>query len=214
MRGFLSILFILVIVLMVYPFVLVDDDAADRLTGLPWQVDRLDDGQTRVFGLAPGESTLADAVAALGDDHELGLIERDGALSLEMYFGRYRAGLMSAKIVLLTQVPQAQLGSWKQRAVDVQSMQTGKAKRYRLNPDDAQQALRSVVRLISFIPAVNLDDEVIRARFGDPAQVVQQEGLTHYRYPMLGLQISVREEAREVLQYVAPERFADLINPP
>ena len=39
MRRFLAVLFILVVALMVYPFLFVDDSTKSKLTGLPWQIE-------------------------------------------------------------------------------------------------------------------------------------------------------------------------------
>ena len=100
MKTFLSILFVLAVILAAYPFLNPSDDQ-ETLTGLPWQIEVMPDGSTQVFGLHIGVSRLADAMATLGNDMELAVIAAtDEAGNLEMYYGHYRTGLLSGKLVL------------------------------------------------------------------------------------------------------------------
>ena len=92
-------------------------------------------------------------------------------------------------------------------------MATGKAKKFMLSKDDLTQALDEVVVGLTFIPAVNLDEEVIVARFGEPEKRIQLTGVKHYLYPLKGLDISLHENSKEVLQYVKPEDFLQLVEP-
>lgn len=213
MKRFFPAFFLIVIVLAVYPF-LDDEGAAKKLSGLPWQIAHDADGFTRVFGISPGRSTLADAAAVLGEDYELALVQKGDALALEMYFGHYRAGLLSAKMVLAARVDEAVLQRWRERVVKTDYMGDGKAKKLFLHADDMKPALASVIDSIAFIPAVNLDDTVIRQRFGEPAQVLAAAGgVTHYLYPRKGLAIALSASVKEVLQYVAPADFERLRRP-
>lgn len=214
MRGFLSVLFILVIVLMSYPFLFSDDQPGNKLTGLPWQIDVTADGHTRVFGISPGYSSLADAVASLGDDHVLAIVSSQSGSSLEMFFGHYRVGLMSAKVVMLAEATEDQISEWMQNSPGYEHMQSGQAKQFTLSERDKAAALAATIKLVTFIPAVNLDDEIIRKRFGEPAQVLDGgEGVTHYLFDAKGLVITLHEEGKEVLQYISPASFGELIAP-
>ena len=97
MKRFLPAFLLIIIVLAVYPF-LGDKGPAQKVTGLPWQIDVLEDGATRVFGIVLGRSSLAEAHDALGRDTELAVMQdKDGSQSLEMYVAHYRAGLLSAR---------------------------------------------------------------------------------------------------------------------
>ena len=118
MKMFFAIFALLAVMLAVYPF-LGEDKQDDKVTGLPWQIDVLDDGTTRVFGLRIGVSRLADASAALGDDMELAIIastDVEEVGSLEMYYGHYRAGLLSGKLILHTATSEDSLMQWRDNA--------------------------------------------------------------------------------------------------
>ena len=40
---------------------------SNPVTGLPWQIDQLAGGETRVFGITLGRTTLGEAIAQLGN---------------------------------------------------------------------------------------------------------------------------------------------------
>lgn len=60
---------------------------------------------------------------------------------------------------------------------------------------------------MTFIPSINLDEEVIRTRFGEPDQRTELEGVVHFLYPEKGLDVVIIEEGKEVIQYVVPRDF-------
>lgn len=199
--------------LAIYPFI-DSSDNDEAVTGLPWQVEILPDGLTQVFGLKVGSSRLSDALEILGNDMELAIIAAtDEVGNLEMYYGHYRAGLLSGKLVLQTRVGEEKIKQWRDNAVTSEYMASGLAKKYFVSPDDLPQVLDETIVGITFIPAVNLDEEVILARFGEPAQQVELLGVTHYLYPNRGLDIALHEKSKEVMQYVSPAEFQQLVQP-
>ena len=205
--------FLLAIVLAVYPF-LDQSDNTETLTGLPWQIEILHDGSTEVFGLHIGNSRLSDAIAMLGNDMELAIIAAtDEVGNLEMYYGHYRAGLLSGKLVLQTDISEQKIKAWRDNAIRSEYMATGMAKKYILSPDDLPHVLNETIIGLTFIPAVNLDEAVILARFGEPEQRLQSAGAVHFLYPEKGLDIVLHEKSKEVLQYVSPDAFQQLIQP-
>ena len=215
MKIFFAIFALLAVMLAVYPF-LGDEEQRDSVTGLPWQIDVLDDGTTRVFGLRIGVSRLADASAALGDDMELAIIastDVEEVGSLEMYYGHYRAGLLSGKLILHTATSEDRLKTWRDNAEKSDYMPSGYAKKYTLSAGDKPQVLQETISGITFIPAVNLDEEIVLARFGEPTERIEQPGTMHYLYPEKGLEIAVNERSKEVMQYVSPKSFDSLVQP-
>ena len=213
MKYFFIIFALLAVLLAAYPFF----DASKKtevLTGLPWQIDILQNGSTRVFGLNIGTSRLADAVEKLGSDMELAIIAAtDETGSLEMYYGHYRAGLLSGKLVIQTDISEMDIKRWRDNALKSEYMATGLAKKYTLSPDDLPQVLEETIVGLTFIPAVNLDEAVILARFGEPAKRLPSTDVEHFLYPEKGLDIALHKDSNEVLQYVHPDVFQQLIQP-
>ncbi|MDH5612492.1 MAG: hypothetical protein OEY66_08565 [Gammaproteobacteria bacterium] len=205
MKTFFLLFFLLAVVLLGYPFFNKSENT-EIITGLPWQIEVMPDGSTQVFGLHLGVSRLSDVLGILGDDDmELAIIAATDEIgNLEMYYGHYRAGVISGKLVVQTSASEKNIKNWRERAVKSDYMPSGKAKKYLLSDEELNQALNEVVTGLTFIPVINLDEEIILARFGEPAERVQVDGAVHFRYPEKGLDIALFEEAKEVIQYVLP----------
>lgn len=209
----LILFFLLMALLASYPFFMQMEDA-EVLTGLPWQIEIQADGSTQVFGLRIGSSRLAEAIKILGDDVELAIIAAPDEIgNLEMYYGHYKAGLLSGKLIIQADVSEQDIMRWRDNAVKSEYMATGQAKKYTLSAEDMPLVLDEVIIGLTFIPAVNLDEEVILARFGTPDNRIESDGVIHYLYQEKGLDIALHEKSKEVLQYVAPKSFEQLIQP-
>jgi len=217
MKTFFSIFFIVAVILAAYPF-LNPSDQKESLIGLPWQIDIMPDGSTQVFGLHIGASRLLDAQRILGDDMEVAIVASTGGStnkegSLEMYYGHYRAGLLSGKLVLQTNASKENVKRWRDNAVKSEYMASGQAKKYILDAADLPQVLAEVIVGLTFAPVVNLDEGVIISRFGAASERIEGEGVTHFLYPEKGLDIALYTKAKEVLQYVPPGEFEQLSQP-
>ena len=142
-----------------------NEQAEEPLTGLPWQIDSLPDGSSRVFGITPGQSTLGDVVELLGDDMQLAIIAAPGESGdLEMYYSHYSASIITGKLILVAEIAADTLMQLQERA-----FRDGGTRRYRLHPDDLPLAWRAPVKSIIFLPSLNLDEEIAHNRFGIPA---------------------------------------------
>lgn len=213
MKLFFILFTLLAAVLAVLPFLDQSDDA-EKLTGLPWQIDILSDGSTTVFGLQVGSSRLSDVLDILGSDMDIAIIAAtDEVGSLEMYYGHYRAGLLSGKLVLQTGISEQEILRLRENSVSSEYMASGYAKKYILSPDDLIRVLDETVTGLTFIPTSNLDEEIILSRFGEAKERIQQAGVTHYLYPDKGLAIALHEDGKDVLQYVSPNAFQQLLAP-
>jgi len=213
MRRFLPTFLLITLVLAIYPFIGKDKGTAG-VTGLPWQIEVLADGSSKVFGVIPGQTTLSEAASHLGNDMELAIMVAKGEQgSLEMYYGQYRAGLLSARLVLAADMDADVINSMRENAAKKDVLETG-VRKYVLSEEDYEQAFDAVIQSIACVPAVNLDHDIIIKRFGEPDELIQKNsGVTHYLYPAKGLDVILSEDAKEVLQYVAPGEFKRLREP-
>jgi len=214
-KIFFVLFALLAVVLAVYPF-LDQTKNSETLTGLPWQIEILADGSTKVFGLQIGKSRLSDAIEILGGDMDLAIIaatDAEESGNLEMYYGHYKAGLLSGKLILQTHASDQYIKRWSDNSPRFEYMASGLAKKHILLEDDLPQVLEEIIISLTFIPAVNLDEDVILARFGEPERRIQLSGVTHYLYPKKGLDIALHEDSKEVMQYVSPKSFQQLIQP-
>lgn len=175
--------------------------------GLPWQVDVLPGGATRVFGLTLGASPIA--AARRGDDEvQVALVARgDEPGALEAYVERFQAGFVDGRLVIAAAADEAQRRAWRARSTQREPGAEG-TWRHRLAPADLAAARQAPVTGLTFIPAAQLDAATVAQRFGEPAERVRTgPRLEHWLYPERGLAVTIDAEGREVLQYVAPAEF-------
>ena len=80
--------------------------------------------------------------------------------------------------------------------------------------DDLAALDQMPIRAIAVIPTVNLDEETVVSRFGNPGErLAVSENRVHLLYPDKGLDVVVDRDGKELLQYVAPRDFALLRDP-
>jgi len=199
---------LVIVVVAASSLVLLQNKPSDNntaVTGLPWQIDIRSDGSTQVFGITPGQTTLAETIEQHGDDLKLAIIvapQESG--TLEAYYSHYSAGPITGKLLLVLDVAPQQLASLRQRA-----FQEGGMRRYRLHPDDLPVAYQAPVSVINFLPSIDLDDEIAQSRFGTPAEIVQvTRQQRHWLYPDKGLEVILDAAGKDVLQYLPPGEFS------
>jgi hypothetical protein len=175
------------------------------VTGLPWQIDKLPGGDTRVFGITLGQTTLDEAIELLGDDMKLAIIAAPyESGTVEAYYSHHTAGPITGKMILVLDFDPEVLSHLRERAI-----QDGGTRRYHLHPDDLPVAYRAPIRVINFLPSFNLDEEIVQARFGTPAEILQiDEQPQHWLYPDKGLDLILNTDGKEVLQYLRPDEFS------
>ena len=207
----------LVLLALIVPFFLPGagkQAGVDPDSNLPWQIAVDGQGGSTVFGLQPGVSTLGDVRQRLGSEIEVAIIAEPNEIgSLEGYYAQVPLGFVLAKMVVTVNVPDEAISAMRERALKAKHMEST-TRRITLHPDDLAAAERLPIRAISLIPTTNLDEATIVQRFGEPGErIVVSEKRTHLLYPMLGLDVLVNKDGKELLQYVAPRDFARLREP-
>jgi hypothetical protein len=199
---------LLIVVLIAASLILFNGDRQHSdapLTGLPWQIDILPDGNTRVFGITPGQTTLGEAIELLGNDLDLAIIaapQESG--TLEAYYSHHSVGPITGKLILVMNISPDELATMRKRGY-----QDGGTRRYRLHPEDLPAAYRAPVGIITFLPSFNLDEDIVLARFGTPAEIIQAHTTQkHFLYPDKGLDLILSKDSKEILQYLPPHEFS------
>lgn len=207
----------IVVALLALPLLFPSGDGPDKQAsdaGAPWQIERLPDGVTRVFGLTPGLSTLNEAQRRLGGEPQVALIAAPGERgSLEAYFETVTFGQITGKMVLTLAASDEQREQMLQRARKAEYME-GTTRRIELGSEDLALAQGMAIAALVFIPSANLDEQIVLQRFGAPAERIRSdEHREHFLYPDRGLDLQLDAKGKEVLQYVAPRDFARLRAP-
>lgn len=186
----------------------------DQNPKLPWLITPDEAGSSTVFGITLGKSSLADARQSILQQGVTNLFRAtDGKLAVETYFQNLYLSGIKADMVLTLDLTQAQLEQMYLRGLRISQLESG-AKKIDLSEQDAASVATAQVGHITYIPAADLEADLIRNRFGEPEKrVAESEGIEHWLYPSLGMDIAVNSNGREVIQYVAPSRF-ELLSAP
>ena len=178
----------------------------------PWQITVDAEGRSQVFGLTIGAATLADARAQLGEEYEQAIIATmKGSAGMEIYYSRFRAGGITGKLIVVADVSQQQLTALMAGAAKAKQLDNGSRKYTISNADQAAVDALRIASLV-FVPTSSLDEDIVRHRFGEPAKIIAlNEQQQHFLYPLLGLDILIDQKGKEMLQYVAPDNFAQIL---
>lgn len=179
----------------------------------PWQITHTAN-TTSIFGIALGQTQVAEAIKLLGSRYKTALFEaRAGALALEVYYADFTRAGLSGRLVLTVQVDAKTLDQLRQQAIGHKILESG-VKQYQLNNTGEQQLLGLTVKAMTYLPYADLSKEIAKARFGEPTQKIASHAQAeHWLYPDKGLDMILTEEGRDILQYVPPGQFKALVEP-
>ncbi|MGB4467665.1 MAG: hypothetical protein WBI41_06420 [Azovibrio sp.] len=208
----------LVLLALILPFFLpspASDGKGDPDSNLPWQIQLDDQGNSRVFGLTPGRSTLAQVRQRLGNDMDIAIVAGPGEVGdLEAYYTQVPLGFVLARLILTADLSPDAITAMRERALKAERMESS-TRKITLHPDDLAAVENTPIRAFSLIPNVNLDEATIIQRFGQPVErIAVGANLTHFLYPHLGLDVVLDRKGKELLQYVAPRDFEARIRAP
>ncbi len=183
-------------------------------TGLPWHIEHPTADTIRIFGLTLGQTTTNEAEQLFQEEAKSSLFKSpDGKLVAEMFFEQVTLAGLKSKIVVNIAVPDAELQGMYERGLRMSG--TGSGKKITLAPDDVARVRALPISGLTYMPSVRLEEEIISKRFGHPAQRIKEKksGAVHWLYPQHGLDITLGNEEKPVLQYVPPKDFDKLLQP-
>lgn len=215
---FLSVLAFTLLALVVGIFVIPGQPPQQNPTDLPWQVQPVGDS-VRVFGLTLGKSTLGEAEPRFGAEAEISLFApTKGAMAVEAFFESVTLAGLRAKLVLTADLTPEQLQGIYNRGTRIATMGSG-TRKVTLSADDLALVRATPVGSITYLPRTDINAELVEKRFGVPAQKIrekgdkEQEGAVHWLYPSRGLDIALRDKGQDVLQYLPPAKFNQVMAP-
>lgn len=188
---------------------------ADEDPKLPWKIEVDEAGNSTVFGLKLGQSTLFDAQQILSDIGEVDLlISKDGKRTVEAYFQTIFLSGLKADFVLSLELDEETIEKMYQRGLQLSTLESG-IKKADLSPEDLDIASKAPIVHITYLPKADLDEEWIKNLFGEPERIIKEpeSSLSHWLYPAKGLDIAVDPERKEVFQYVNPSEFRAISAP-
>jgi len=183
-------------------------------TGLPWHIEHPTADTIRIFGLTLGQATTNEAEQLFHEEAKSSLFKSpDGQLVAEMFFEQVTLAGLKSRIVINIAVPDAELQGMYERGLRMSGV--GSGKKITLAPDDVAIVRALPISGLTYMPSVRLEEGIISKRFGQPAQRIKEKksGAIHWLYPHNGLDITLGNEEKPVLQYVPPQDFDKLLLP-
>ncbi len=184
--------------------------------GFPWQVNVLPSGHTQVFSVIIGQTSLGEAEKQFKEMAELTLFSAENTPPvIEAFFAEVKIGGLKSKMVMLINLPLAELESMFNRGARIATMGSG-TRKVTLSSEDARRVRGAAISSITYLPSINLSAEVIEKRFGIPAEKLADSSsdAIHWLYPDKGIDIALSENNKEVIQYVMPQNFDTLVVQP
>lgn len=178
---------------------------------LPWDITSTEQGTTRVFHLELGKTTLRQAIEQWHSFPELAVMQsRTNELSLEAYFGKQRLGLFEAKLVAELVADPAILEKFSQEQIKREPQASGA---WRLSVSEANVKLANdfLIKYLIYIPVVNYEPELIRARFGEGAEIVNLTATVDaWFYADRNLAMLIDAKSGDMFYYSSPQDFPQL----
>lgn len=203
-----------------------DPEAAHSTAGMPWQIEPLPGGRSRILGPAglvlggqagdqPAAGVLADVRRLWPDTTQIAIVAATGETgTLEAYVDPVTLGFVTGKLVVSLALPADQIQQMREHSPKVEFMEST-TRKFTLAPDDLQRAMAAPISAVTLIPQAQLDEATVLQRFGAPAERVSgATGVTHLLYPEHGLDVAIHAEGKDLLQYVAPAHFHERLRAP
>lgn len=180
-------------------------DAIDH-KHLPWNAHIDEAGKLHALGLTLQQSTLKQAMSLYGKDVEVKIFsEKDESnKSLEAYFPVIYIGSIKAALALRIEASEAEIDSAYSNGKKT-TVTTSGGREVELYSSDVARFFDSPISSLTLIPRKNLTERAIDKRFGTPDKTeIQSDGLAHWFFYDLGLELIIDKEGPEALQYAMP----------
>ena len=186
----------------------------DEFPKLPWQISLDENGDSSVLGVTLGKTTLGEVQEAYGAEAKINLFaSSEQEYAVEAYFERLFLSGIKADLIFALDLSQPEAEHMYQRGLRVSKLGSG-ARKVDLAPQDRQTLLGKPVSHITYLPAADLEPELLSNLFGEPSRrITAKTGITHWLYPEKGLDIALNPDGKEIFQYISPGRFSQLLAP-
>lgn len=187
---------------------LVPDNSTSSPDTLPWKITHPTPETSHIFGITLGQNTLGDTEKVFKEQSEISLFKTpEGKLLVEAFFDELNLNGLKAKFVLTIAVPEGELQGMYDRGLRMNSTPSGK--RITLTPEDIGKVRQTIVSSLTYLPSARLEDALFAKRFGTPVERIREKksGAVHWLYPQHGLDITLGDGEKPLLQYVSPKDF-------
>ncbi|WP_018122780.1 hypothetical protein [Wohlfahrtiimonas chitiniclastica] len=185
-----------------------------------WSTSLSEQQDLQVFDLTLNSSTLQDAIDRFGNRITLTLYETDQGDQVEGYFRETQVGPFVGRMAFTLNADPIHMDEVKEKA-EAEKAPMSRHNSYKVPPELANLFKTDTLFSLAFIPThVVLTPEDVKGRFGEPALIIEETfegkntGTQHFLYPEKGVDVSLDQEKRSIIQYISPRFFADKIIAP
>lgn len=172
---------------------------------LPWEVEVLPGGGSRVFGVTLGETPLKNLSDRLRARPRLEWVgSPEGGRHLEAIFEGVTLGPFLVDLVARLDAPET--SSWAAG----NGVPSGGDRRLPLPQGEVDAAMALPVAELIYAPRARYSEDTVGRRFGDPESRLPAQDGRYFLYPEQGLALYLAREGRDVLHYVPPRAFGAL----
>ncbi len=185
-----------------------------------WETSLSPKEDMKVFGLTLNESTLQDAIMTFGNRVTITIYETENGDQIEGYFRETKAGPFIGRMAFTLKYDDDNLQTIKEQ-LEPEIAPMSRNKSYKITSNLNDFFLQTPLFSLAFIPTqIVLTPEDIKIRFGEPDLIMEETindkktGIIHYLYPEKGIDISIDQQKRSIIQYISPRYFEKKIIEP
>ncbi|MDH5471674.1 MAG: hypothetical protein OEY87_08950 [Gammaproteobacteria bacterium] len=169
----------------------------DTIDTMPWHIQVVDNGYTRIFGITLGKTNIQDAHQILAHFSETRLYTVNNKIELQAHFDEFSLGGLLAEIDLIYDIPETLLIELQQHAMDSEQGE------YQiLNDDLLMNLLTTPIKQLIYNPSIDYDSDIITQRFGLPeSSETVNDTVEKLNYPDIGLVIYLNTKGPEKFIY-------------
>ena len=164
---------------------------------MPWNIQLLDNGSSRIMGITLGKTNIQDAHQIFSHFSETRLFTANDKTELLAHFDEFSMAGLLAEIDLVYDISESQLDKVRQQTMNA------KHGEYQLIRESMlMDLLTTPVKQLIYSPIIDYDNSIISQRFGEPdARESINETVEKLSYPALGLVIYLNADGPDKFIY-------------
>ncbi|WP_190600137.1 hypothetical protein [Candidatus Vesicomyidisocius sp. SY067_SCS001] len=198
----ISITLLLAVVIFTLFYLLTRNIQMPQNQSLPWQSFINSQGNTVVFNLTMGHSSLIDAIHLFGSEAEIAMFGSDSKeQELEVFFSNTKVGGINASVILNLIFDQKDTKYLNNNIKELRVMPSG-VRKTTFNLMTKISMLDLKIKSLTFIPKVDLSKEMIINLFGEPSRVeLVSQSVSYLYYLIKGVRIIIDNDNKEILEF-------------
>ena len=183
-------------------------DAEQSADAMPWNIQLLDNGSSRIMGITLGKTNIQDAHQIFAHFSETRLFTTNDKTELLAHFDEFSMAGLLAEIDLVYDISESLLDKVRQQATDTRHGE------YQLVRESMlMDLLTSPVKQLIYKPFIDYDSSIISQRFGQPADHESiNETVEKLSYPTLGLVIYLNSDGPDKFIYSLIDKTTEAEN--